>query len=681
MDTHPGIPVRTFRLGYRLQLFVALIAVLAMIWTGALYDIRRDEENHLNEARTRTRVQAQVFAEYSRSTLKRVNEVILNLRTEWNGDWQRFANKVRHTEATIDDVTFQVAIIGPDGLMKFSNLSRPNERADLSEREHFQVHRDAPDQDRLFISRPLMGKVSRKWSIQVTRPIQNKGRFDGVLVVSVSPSEFVSFAVKLGVQGKSSMTVVRDTGEVMARFPEAENSLGRIIKDVPFFGPNAQPLGNYRRAATIDGTERIFGYARLPEYGMSFVLGEAVEEVLAPHITYRNKVLTVALAASALAITLIVLFNRTLGTVAATRKELRTILELSPDAFISFDRDRRVRYCSPAFERLTGITNARAHGLTEDDFRALLLTRCRADRDPDLLSAFAANGPRRNRRVLLEIEQPEKRVLEVGLREAENQAISQVMYMRDITTETEVDRMKSEFLSTAAHELRTPMASIFGYSEIMIANELEAAEMREFIGTIYKQSKIMIDIINELLDLARIEERRGKDFKLQRVDAAELVSDAAAAFKPADARPGPLVADAPAGRPIRIDRAKLLQTITNVLSNAYKYSPEGGAVSLSLVDSADRREVGIRVTDQGIGMTREQLARVGERFYRADGSGRIPGTGLGMSIVKEILSLHHGHFEIDSAAGKGTTVTLWLPISSPAAATAVAATPAAEAAA
>ena len=322
-----------------------------------------------------------------------------------------------------------------------------------------------------------------------------------------------------------------------------------------------------------------------------------------------------------------------------------------------------MRYCSPAFERLTGLTNGQARGLTEPDFKALLLSRCRPEQDPAVLDHFEEEGRRRNRRVLLEIVQPDKRVLEIGLRKADDQAIAQVMYVRDVTAETEVDRMKSEFLSTAAHELRTPMASIFGYSEIMITNEIDPAESRDFVETIYKQSKIMIDIINELLDLARIEERRGKDFKLQRLDAAILIADAAAAFRPAGDRPPPLVQPSPNERWIKVDRAKLLQTITNVLSNAYKYSPEGGMVTLAVVDAPNGREVGIRITDQGIGMTREQLQRVGERFYRADGSGRIPGTGLGMSIVKEIMTLHHGHFEIDSAPGRGTTVTLWLPAS------------------
>ncbi len=140
--------------------------------------------------------------------------------------------------------------------------------------------------------------------------------------------------------------------------------------------------------------------------------------------------------------------------------------------------------------------------------------------------------------------------------------------------------------------------------------------------------------------------------------------------------PAPGVAATPAAGVVRGDAKKLTQAITNVLSNAYKYSPGGGAVELGVVersgDGGEAGEVadaprmlGIRIADRGIGMTPEQLARVCERFYRADTSGKIPGTGLGMSIVREIVELHGGLIDFESAPGAGTTVTLWLPMSGP----------------
>jgi signal transduction histidine kinase len=171
------------------------------------------------------------------------------------------------------------------------------------------------------------------------------------------------------------------------------------------------------------------------------------------------------------------------------------------------------------------------------------------------------------------------------------------------------------------------------------------------------------------------------------VDLAQLAHDVVAEFQPPGGRERPALPDLPTGMLARIDRNKLHQALGNVLSNAYKYSPTGGPVTVQLLaappggEGADGAaggdgtpgggaQWGIRVEDRGIGMSADQLARVGERFYRADSSGTIPGTGLGMSIVKEIVELLGGRLQLASAPGQGSQVTLWLPALRPRAAAA-----------
>jgi signal transduction histidine kinase len=257
-------------------------------------------------------------------------------------------------------------------------------------------------------------------------------------------------------------------------------------------------------------------------------------------------------------------------------------------------------------------------------------------------------------------------MLEVGLRLGNTEAISQVLSLRDVTHKSEVDQMKSEFLSTAAHEMRTPMASIFGFVELMLHRQLSPERQRDVLETIHRQSQLMINIVNELLDLARIEARRGSDFVLETVDLADLVRDVLHDFNPPQERAVPQLATEAALTTVCVDLNKMRQALSNVLSNAYKYSPGGGAVSVRLVDGPPAAAgtpptVGVEVRDRGIGMTAEQLARVSERFYRADASGSIPGTGLGMSIVKEITELLGGRLALASEPEQGTAVTLWLP--------------------
>jgi signal transduction histidine kinase len=661
------------RSGSFFGVLIALIlgSSLTLFWSVALYELHRSQVAHLHEAEVRTVIQAQVFSEYSRSTIKRINEFLLNTRSEWTGDWQAFSSIVKRSQENIDDIIFQVAVIDRDGLMAFSNLAKPTDRTDLSEREHFRVHKEADGADRLFISKPLKGKVSGKWSIQLTRPIIDAGRFNGVLVVSVSPDQFAAFAEKLGVSRSNAMAIVRNTGEIMSRYPLDEKGLGVILSDRPFLGNDAPLKGNYRQISKVDEQDRIWGFSTLPEYGMSFVMGEAVTDVLAPYESHRRDVLLVASAVSVMAIILLLLLFRSLNAVNQVKLQLAEIFALSPDGFVSFDARHRVSYVSPAFLEMTGFVETDLIGLDAPTFSTRLALLCNPQaRFPGItalltMQKVGAGGTADGRapggagHLLIELAGASQRVLEVGLRTSAAATVSQILYCRDVTRETEVDRLKSEFLSTAAHELRTPMASIYGFTELLINQPFDEPDRQEMLTTIFKQSELMASIINELLDLARIEARRGKDFDIVRLDLRTLLTEIAGAVKTPPGRAQPDLHLPDTSCPVRADRQKLTQAITNIISNAYKYSPEGDSVTIEVLDTPNR--IGIRISDHGIGMTPEQLARTCERFYRADASGKIPGTGLGMSIVKEIIDLLGGSVDIVSQFGTGTQVTLWLP--------------------
>ena len=343
---------------------------------------------------------------------------------------------------------------------------------------------------------------------------------------------------------------------------------------------------------------------------------------------------------------------------------LNAIFQLSPDGFVSFDAERRVNYASPAFAALTQIQTSTITGVNEHVFSDLLADRCMPS------GKFAgvqrlredAMASRTNERELIELTHPARRVLEVGLRLSVSGTVSQILYFRDVTHETEVDQMKSAFLSTAAHELRTPMASIYGFAEVLLTQSLDEDSRKEFTGIIFRQSELMASILNELLDLARIEARRGKDFELVSTDVAALVRKTVSDFRIPAGRLAPVVTSPEKACHIRVDRKKTQQAILNVLSNAFKYSSAGGLVEIHIEPASSANLIAIRTVDDGIGMNAEQVKRVSERFYRADTSGTVPGTGLGMSIVKEIVELHHGNLLVTSAPGQGTTVTLQFPI-------------------
>ncbi|MEJ6006425.1 ATP-binding protein [Paucibacter sp. AS339] len=346
-------------------------------------------------------------------------------------------------------------------------------------------------------------------------------------------------------------------------------------------------------------------------------------------------------------------------------EQLATIFALSPDGFVWFDGAGLTRYASPAFARLAGIPIQSALGLDENRLLLELATHQAEDAPPIDKNAL------RQGRLRVSLERPTRRVLELSLHEGsarEGGETSQLLHLSDVTHQVEVDQMKSEFLSTAAHELRTPMASIFGFTELLMTREnMPADRQKQMLARIYRQSQAMIAILNELLDLARIEARRGQDFEMELLDLNQLVEEVVQDFQAPEERAGPEVKLPENGYLVQADRKKLQQVLRNLLSNAYKYSPAGGHVwvRVGLVADAAPPQVQVEVQDQGIGMTAEELSHVTERFYRADKSGTVLGTGLGMSIVKEIVELHGGKLVLASELGQGTTAAFCMPCAAP----------------
>lgn len=349
-------------------------------------------------------------------------------------------------------------------------------------------------------------------------------------------------------------------------------------------------------------------------------------------------------------------------------ERLNAVFDLSPDGFVVLDKRGEISIVNPAFERMTGLLAADLVGQSSSAFEEQLMDRCKSREgeepraSPGDGGAAGDGAASSTGRELLHLHTPCNRTLVRRVRQGGHDNET-VMYFRDITHELEVDRMKSEFLAMAAHELRTPMVSIFGFTELLLRRTFTEERRNDMLSTIHRQASVLINLVNELLDLARIESRRGKDFNRERQPLQPLIEDAIGGLlMHNDTR---LVGvSLPQGRIlVDADRQKLSLALTNVLSNAYKYSPQGGDIALDLLwrDRQGRTECGIRVTDHGIGMTPEQLEKLFDRFFRADTSGNIPGTGLGMTIVKEIVELHGGQVSVTSEFGQGTTVILWIP--------------------
>jgi PAS domain S-box-containing protein len=232
---------------------------------------------------------------------------------------------------------------------------------------------------------------------------------------------------------------------------------------------------------------------------------------------------------------------------------------------------------------------------------------------------------------------------------------------RDITKEHEVDRMKSEFVSTVSHELRTPLASILGFSELLMHRELKPERQRKYIATIHQEAKRLTQLVNDFLDLQRME--NGMQFyELKPVDIIPLVEEVKELQQASTANHRITWKTAHEKVMVLGDRDKLFQVLVNLVSNAIKYSPAGGDIRISSRQEGDR--IWIDITDEGLGIPEQALSNLFTKFYRVDNSDRreIGGTGLGLAIVKEIVNQHQGDVSVKSQLGEGSTFSINLPI-------------------
>lgn len=237
-----------------------------------------------------------------------------------------------------------------------------------------------------------------------------------------------------------------------------------------------------------------------------------------------------------------------------------------------------------------------------------------------------------------------------------------IVILSDVTRERELDRLKSEFIATAAHELRTPLTSIIGFTEMLLNDKnLDQLRRDELLAIVYQKAEVLEKIVNDLLDLGRVESGRVIHLEKNPADIRTLVASAVESYRQ-EFRDRRFDFDWPGPAPgkILVDTGKIGQVMENLLSNAVKFSPGGGPITVSA--SANAREVTIAVKDEGIGMNPEQVARVFDKFYRVDGSHTaVPGLGLGMAIAKGIVEAHGGRMRVESKTGAGTTVTFTLP--------------------
>ena len=339
----------------------------------------------------------------------------------------------------------------------------------------------------------------------------------------------------------------------------------------------------------------------------------------------------------------------TLQEVESERTKLSTLFLHMTDGVVAFNQSGEVIHSNPAAEEMLGQAIPVGGAVTYGDlFQDMVPLETVLTTDRDCLEIETVWGER----ILLLLLAPFNREKQVGV----------LVVVHDVTQQVKNETMRKEFVANVSHELRTPITNIRSYAETLAENpDLPPDTTASFLGVILSESDRMTHIVQDLLTLSRFDSGHS-ELNLTTFPFAGLLEESCQAMRiEAQRRGHTLRLEGTGGLPaIRADRERISQVVMNVLSNAIKYTPDGGRIVLTAGCTPDR--VWLEVADTGIGIPPEDRDRIFERFYRVDKarSRESGGTGLGLSIAQEIIRQHQGSLTLVDRPGPGTTLRLEL---------------------
>jgi PAS domain S-box-containing protein len=357
---------------------------------------------------------------------------------------------------------------------------------------------------------------------------------------------------------------------------------------------------------------------------------------------------------------------RLFQTADGERRRLAAILASTADAVLVADRDNRILLVNPALEAALGVTSERISGqrIDKTSLPQVLVDVFREPLDPD-------------ESLTRELSLTDGRTLYANVSAiltADSERLGRVAVIRDITHLKELDELKSDFVATVSHDLRTPLTVMRGYAAMLLEVGKLNQRQREYVERILQGIGYISELVDDLLNLGRIE--AGVGLEREPCHLGAILTEALDTMRAQAAAKGITLrreSVTPSGSPpdgaaiVSGDALLLIQAITNVLDNAIKYTPGGGTVvaGLSTQIEGRRKRAVIQISDTGIGIAPADQVRLFEKFYRVkhrDAPG-VAGTGLGLAIVKSIVERHGGDVWVESELNQGSTFYISLPLS------------------
>ncbi len=353
------------------------------------------------------------------------------------------------------------------------------------------------------------------------------------------------------------------------------------------------------------------------------------------------------------------------------RSETSAILDATKEAMLLMAPDGGVLDVNRRFEQFFSVVAAE---MEDRPFSHFLPAARRIFAEPETFAAMLSDTCADNRQRFKEtVAQvwPQKRELELfstPVSTREGNFLGRLYVFRDITRERQVDRMKSEFVSLVSHELRTPITSIMGYMDLVLDGDAGPLndEQREYLGIAKRNTARLSSLVGDLLNVSRLDSG-AVHLKSATLDIRKLVAEVVQLLSPAIREKGQIIIrELPSDLPVVSgDSDRLTEVITNLLSNAHKYTLAGGVITVSARASGNKIVLSVR--DTGVGLSPEEQSQLFTKFYRADNPStkKVGGTGLGLWITRSLVEMHGGAVTVESVPGKGSTFSFTLPIHVP----------------
>jgi two-component system, OmpR family, phosphate regulon sensor histidine kinase PhoR len=357
--------------------------------------------------------------------------------------------------------------------------------------------------------------------------------------------------------------------------------------------------------------------------------------------------------------TMAVELNNRINTIIGQRNELETVLSSMFEGVIAVDKEEKIIKINASAAEILDIDPGKCRGQSiQGAIRNVAFQKF-------IVKASSGNAVSEEDIV---VYNKGERILNLHgspISDSQNKKIGTLVVIGDVTQLRRLENMRRDFVANVSHEIKTPLTAIKGFVETLYHDlDHDPEKSMRFLSIILKHVDRLNALVEDLLSLSRIEDQEQGKIRMDEGDIMDVIETAVHVCR-TKAEEKKIAINVAAGKPafIRMDKTLLEQAIVNILDNAINYSEAQSNIDIEVIED-DNKQIRIRITDYGIGIPREHLPRLFERFYRVDRarSRKMGGTGLGLSIVKHIVAAHGGTVEAESTPGKGSTFTLLLPV-------------------